>query len=266
MARAGRRRAAYARAWSWRHGVALMGVRRSAESSTMTTSSTASAALRSDAQDLATDRESRGPRGRRLPVRERLRRRERLGPAARPARALVPSPRGARVRERGLRRQPAALLAGVERGGRWTSRSVPQLAADALADGAAAGAARRGAPLDEVPERSAGLVAQAADLVPLLQDVSASRAAERDEFFWRAPERGRADRALRRAVPARARLAAGTDRREVAAHRRGGVPGAAAHAGELPPRDRGQAPGRGRRRRARAGQGIRGGARACRAT
>ena len=40
--------------------------------------------------------------------------------------------------ERGLRRQPAALLAGVERGGRGLRGALPQLAADALADGAAA--------------------------------------------------------------------------------------------------------------------------------
>ena len=47
--------------------------------------------------------------------------------------------------ERGLRRQPAALLAGLERGGRGLRGAVPQVAADALADGPAPGAARRGA-------------------------------------------------------------------------------------------------------------------------
>lgn len=96
-------------------------------------------------------------------------------------------------------------------------------------------------PLDQVPDALQGIVAQAADLVPLLQDVQA---------FGEHPSEDELIAHFVVPVPARARLAAGTDRRAVAAHRRGGVPGASTHAGELPPRDRGQASGRGRRRRA----------------
>lgn len=50
-----------------------------------------------------------------------------------------------RVRWLGLRRQPAALLAGVERGGRGLRGAVPQVSTDALADGSSPGVARRGA-------------------------------------------------------------------------------------------------------------------------
>lgn len=66
-----------------------------------------------------------GPRGERLPVRERLRRCERLGSPARPARPLVPPSQGARLWERRRRRQPAALLASVERGGPGCGGAAP---------------------------------------------------------------------------------------------------------------------------------------------
>ncbi len=102
-----------------------------------------------------------------------------------------------------------------------TSHEVPQLAADILADGAAARASRRGATLDDVPVALQDIVAKAADLVPLSMHAT---------IFWRASKRGRACRAFHCSIPARAWLAAGTDRYQVAAYRRGGVPCAAAYA------------------------------------
>jgi putative DNA methylase len=61
------------------------------------------------------DRRAR-PRSWRLPVRERLRRRERLGSSARPAGSLGPTSGAAQVRGFGFRCQPAAVLARVESG------------------------------------------------------------------------------------------------------------------------------------------------------
>ena len=80
------------------------------------------------------------------------------------------SPRGTHVRERGLRRQPATLLTGLEREAvdfaerflkspptHWQTAPLPELPAEEP-------------PLDQVPGALQGIVAEAADLVPLLQD------------------------------------------------------------------------------------------------
>ena len=72
----------------------------------------------------------------------------------------------------------------------------------------------------DVPDALQGIVAQAADLVPLFSTT---------QSFGEPPSEDELIVALRRAVPAGARLAAGADRRQVALHRRRGVPGSAAH-------------------------------------
>ena len=119
----------------------------------------------------ARDDFGRRPRGRRISLRERFRRRERLGPSACPAGALVQAcqgstrseirsfganpPRCARVwteevvdfAERFLKSPPT----------HWQSAPLPELPAEQP-------------PLDQVPDTLLGIVAQAADLVPLLQD------------------------------------------------------------------------------------------------
>ena len=156
-----------------------------------------------------------GARGQRLSVRERLRRHERLGFTACSPRALVPSARGPCVRKFGLWRQATALLTGFERGSRGLRGAVSHVSTDALADGSSPGTARRGAAARSGARRPAGN--RRAGCRPCA--AAAGRPGLR-----RASERGRVNRPFRRAIPACARLAAGTDRRAMAAHRRGGVP------------------------------------------
>ena len=71
---------------------------------------------------------------------------------------------------RGLRRQPAALLARVERGGGGFRGALPELAADHWQTAPLPELPAEEPPLEDVPAMLAGIVAQAADLVPLCQD------------------------------------------------------------------------------------------------
>jgi AAA domain/PHP domain len=78
-------------------------------------------------------------------VSQRVRRRERLGPPTCASRPLGTLAVRARVRERGVRRQPAALLASVERGGRGLRGALSEVSTRALAERAVAGTATRSA-------------------------------------------------------------------------------------------------------------------------